>query len=436
MSGGGGASGGESGAAGASPDPDEIVSIGAAHSNTCAILGDGSLHCWGGGSFGTLGYGNTDSLGDDEPASAAGPISVTTTPGVRTRQVAVGGGHVCALLSNGAVMCWGFANWGQTGHGNASTVGDNELPSSVSPVKLSPTPGVVATQLAAGAYYTCALLSDDSLTCWGNNVDGQLGYGNQVPIGTTEYPMAAGPVSVTDVPGLKVLQVATGVAHTCVLLSDHSVKCWGRNSDGQLGYGDQVVRGDNELPSSYGAVSVTTKPGVVVTSLALGSYHTCAVLSDGTGKCWGRGADGQLGYGNQTSIGDTELPSSVGDISVSATAGAKVEQLVAGYLHTCALLSDGSIQCWGGASNGQLGGGNTQVIGDNELPSSVSPVSVTKSAGVLGAALASGSDHVCALLTDNSLTCWGFGYSGQTGYGVAGLIGDTELPSSVAPVPF
>src|SRR5262249_21570497 len=156
--------------------------------------------------------------------------------------------------------------------------GDNELPSSVGPVSVTTTPGATVKELAAGSAHTCALLSDGSVKCWGYAFGGEPGNGNKVHIGDNEMPSSVGPRSLTTVPGVTVEALRTGADHTCTLLSDGSVKCWADNSSGQLGYGTTHIIGDNELPSSVGAVSITTTPAVTVKSLTGGGLHTCAPL--------------------------------------------------------------------------------------------------------------------------------------------------------------
>jgi alpha-tubulin suppressor-like RCC1 family protein len=199
---------------------------------------------------------------------------------------------------------------------------------------------------------------------------------NTERIGDDELPSSVGPVSVTETPGVTPVGVAAGDFHTCALLSDGSVKCWGSTLDGELGYGNKTRIGDNELPSSVGPVSVTATPGVTVTTLAAGFDHNCVLLSDGSAKCWGANVFAELGYGNLENIGDNELPSSVGPVSVTATPGVTVTAFTGGYGHTCALLSDRSVKCWGDNRFGQLGYGNTETLGDNELPPSVGPVAI------------------------------------------------------------
>ena len=155
-------------------------------------------------------------------------------------------------------------------------------------------------QLSAGGNHTCALLDTGFMRCWGYNGSGQLGYGNDV------NPWAPG----TDVAtGGKVLQMATGSDHTCALLNNGSIKCWGYNANGQLGYNG----GGNLNAPSATAMDLS---GATAYRVSTGSNHTCALLSTGAARCWGLNGFGQLGYGHTNSIGDNELPALSGDIKV------------------------------------------------------------------------------------------------------------------------
>jgi alpha-tubulin suppressor-like RCC1 family protein len=205
-------------------------------------------------------------------------------------------------LTAGGVRCWGFNEYGQLGYGHTNNIGDNETPASVGYVNL----GGTAVQLGAGAEHTCARLEDGRVKCWGRNGDGQLGYGHDFDIGDNETPASAGYVDV----GGPVLQLAAGARHTCALLSGGRVRCWGRNVDGQLGYGFGSYIGDDETPASAGDVDV----GGVVVQLSAGSYHTCAQLDTGRVRCWGRNTSGELGYGHTNPIGTFEPAMVAGDV--------------------------------------------------------------------------------------------------------------------------
>ena len=201
------------------------------------------------------------------------------------------------------------------------------------------------------------------------------------------------PVSVTGLIG--VTAITAGLDHTCALLSAGTVHCWGWNADGELG------NGTNAGPQTCGASACSTVPVSVggltgVTAISAGYDLTCAVLSGGTVQCWGTNTDGQLGNGTNT---DSNVP-----VSVTGLTG--VTAISAGA--TCALLSAGTVQCWGYNKYGQLGNGTN--TGSNV------PVSVTGLTGVT--AISAGyAKHACALVSDKAIQCWGDNEYGQLGNG-------------------
>jgi alpha-tubulin suppressor-like RCC1 family protein len=159
--------------------------------------------------------------------------------------------------------------------------------------------------------------------------------------------------------------VSAGEHHSCALLGTGAVRCWGNNEAGQLGYATTNPIGDDELPSAAGDVVVGG--GAVQISTAHGM--TCALLATGAVRCWGQGDGGALGYGNTRSVGDDESPASVGDVNV----GAPVAEVSAGGSHTCALLGNGNVRCWGfgGAAFGYL---RSDAIGDDEAPATAGDI--------------------------------------------------------------
>jgi len=263
--------------------------------HTCALMRAGTVRCWGHGGFGQLGYGNTNTIGDNENPATAGDVPV----GGQVVQVAAGWYHTCALLDTGAVRCWGYNGNGQLGYGNTNPIGDNEAPASAGDVNV----GGLVVHISAGRDHTCALLNTGAVRCWGYNGFGQLGYGNTNQIGDNETPASAGDVAV----GGPVGQLVTGGYHTCARLNTGGVRCWGANFYGQLGYGNTNDIGDNETPASAGDVSLGGIAGPITT----GYGHVCARLDTGGARCWGRNYFGELGYGHTNHIGDNELPASV-----------------------------------------------------------------------------------------------------------------------------
>ena len=228
--------------------------------------------------------------------------------------------------------------------------------------------------------------------------------------------------------GRTAMAISSGISHTCALLNDGNVRCWGVGFSGQLGYASTANIGDDETPDTVGPVNVGL--GRTGIGIAGGGTHTCAPLNDGTVRCWGNAVNGQLGYGNTENIGDNETPGSVGtvDLGLGRTSAA----LAGGEGHTCALLDNGTIRCWGANNSGQLGYGNTTYIGDNETPGFAGPVDL----GLRDTAVAVtvGNVHTCALQTDGAVRCWGLNSSGQLGYANTQSIGDNEAPGSAGPV--
>lgn len=324
-------------------------------------------------------------------------------------QIVAGGDHTCALLATGAVRCWGTNYDGQLGYAHTEHIGDNETPASSGDVQL----GGTAIQLAAGSYHTCALLDSGAVRCWGRGSYGQLGYGDTNNIGDDEHPAVAGDVFV----GAPTLQLTAGEHHTCVLLVTGAVRCWGAGWRGQLGYGDTSDIGDDELPASAGDVDV----GGTVVHITAGNMHTCALLNNGTIRCWGAGWNSQLGHGGVEDIGDDESPASAGDVPVGGTA----IQLAAGGQHTCALLDNAALRCWGDNHYGQLGYGNQIPVGHDNIPSDAGDVPV----GRFVRQVAAGRHNTCAVLDTDTVRCWGEGSYGQLGYGNTYHIGDDEFPS-------
>jgi alpha-tubulin suppressor-like RCC1 family protein len=145
--------------------------------------------------------------------------------------------------------------------------------------------------------------------------------------------------------------LAAGARFSCARLDTGRVRCWGFAAYGQLGYGNTTDIGDNETPGSVGPVDLGA--GRTARAIAAGFYHACAILDQGQVHCWGRGYEGQLGYGNTDSIGDHDTPGSFGPVDLGA--GRSAVAITAGGYHTCAILDNGRVRCWGVGGYGQLG---------------------------------------------------------------------------------
>ncbi|HEX6275182.1 MAG TPA: hypothetical protein VFZ53_19215 [Polyangiaceae bacterium] len=386
-----------------------VVSIATAESHTCVALSTGAVACWGQSMNGETGYPGWRNIGDDEVPAVAGLVDV----GAPVRQVSAGEYATCALLHSGSVRCWGYGGYGQLGYGNGESIGDGEAPRTAGDVDV----GGPVRQIVTGHSHSCALLENGAVRCWGYG--GLLGYEHGSHVGDDETPAQAGDVNV----GGPVRSLAAGRFHTCALLESGAVRCWGLNSHGALGYGNELsVR----VPADAGDVNVGD---AIVVELVAGSDHTCARLTGGRVRCWGFAQAGILGYGNTEHVGDDETPASVGDVPV----GAPALRVTAGDVHTCVLTTEGAVRCWGQAWGGQTGHGNTTNIGDDELPSSVRNVEL----GGTVEMLSSGGNHNCAVLSESgSLRCWGSAEFGQLGYGNRNPVGDDESPASAGDVDY
>ena len=339
----------------------------------------------------------------------------------------------CVVTTSGGAKCWG-TNWsGQLGDGTTNW--------SATPVDVSGLTSGVA-QITMGYDHACALLTTGGIKCWGANYSGQLGTGttfqSYVPV---------------DVSGLTsgVAQVSAGFYHTCALMTNGGVKCWGQGGNGALGNGTfggalmpvnvsglsgvvQISGGYNHHCAltaaggvkcwgynSYGEVgngTFTSGVGVPVdvngltsgvAQISAGGLHTCAVTISGGAKCWGYNYEGALGTGTHTLSSPYGIATPV-DV-VGLTTG--VAQLTAGYT-SCALTTSGGVKCWGSNYYGSLGNGTMHQSPPYGIPTPVDVNGLTSGVAQVRAT----TYHACALTVSGVTKCWGFNYYGQVGNGI------------------
>ena len=273
------------------------------------ILDDGSVKCWGHNGRGQLGYGDTQSRGDGADEMGDNLPTVDLGLGRSAKFIASGGEHTCAILEDGGVKCWGRNDEGQLGYGDIQHRGDGagEMGDNLEAVYFTPT----VKTIAAGRTHTCALLYDGSVKCWGGNTKGQLGLGDTQNRGAGAGEMGDNLPTVDLGPGRSAKSIATRHEHVCAILDDDSVKCWGGNDYGQLGYGDTQNRGDGAGEMGDNLPSVDLGPGRSAKFISASKLHTCVQLDDGSVKCWGGNNYGQLGLGNTQNRGDA--PHEMGD---------------------------------------------------------------------------------------------------------------------------
>ena len=312
------------------------VQISAANGDvhTCAVLESGKVSCWGSNDHGQCGIGEvSESVGgtsnENLPVLALDPAD----PEMRALHVSAGGEHSCALLAvGGRVTCWGAGSSGQLGYGQAS---DRPAPGGSVPI------GEPAFQVMAGSNHTCALLDRGRVRCWGRNSYGGLGYGHAITIGDDETPEAALtlPRPRGDQPlggdaqlgggGVEQITSIVDAQAVCARFGDGTVRCWGQNDRGQLGYGHTQSDGDLFPPDrlAFRQVGVRPEGGDVPLggfAVALADGGRCALVRpEGALSsaplalyCWGTNLDAQLGLPTAFPSGSSiQTPVEMGPVS-------------------------------------------------------------------------------------------------------------------------
>lgn len=342
----------------------------------CAVLNDGKLKCWGSNNNGILGIGGSG-------GTTRVPMEVDLGSGRTAKSVSVGIDFACAILDDDSLKCWGNNQYGQLGIGDQTS---RNAPAG--PVNLGS--GRTAKAVVCAEYNTCALMDDGNIKCWGIlQYSGYWKYcagcGNS---GRIETPRSD---AIDLGTGRTAKVMARGKFHTCAILDDDSLKCWGLNADGNLGIGS-TNRNAGWLPEQVSAISL----GAVPTSVSIGrnGQTSCAILTGVAVKCWGLNHVGQLGDGTITR---RTTPTDV-DLGAGYTA----KMIESSSLTTCAILSDDSIICWGSNSDGEFGTGHT-------LTDSTGKTTVPLPAGrtAKSISLYNANYGPCAVLDDDTVWCWG-----------------------------
>ncbi|MFO0754996.1 MAG: EGF domain-containing protein [Byssovorax sp.] len=384
----------------------------------CGIRTGGGLSCWGSDSRAALGLGYNSDRNDPTPignettwdrvevqlddgcairkngdlycwgrnvsgqigdgTQVTRPLPVSIGAGKTWKRVVVGRTHTCGIATDAGtdtLFCWGQDANGELGNGPGVTP-------SLMPAAINATPGNASpwSELAAGLNHTCAVRKDGTLWCWGRNAAGQLGDGT-----LTSRPDPKQVVGASDW-----VDVAASGDFTCGLRANGALYCWGRNDSAQLGLGD--VNSPVSSPQKVG--------NGFYSAVDTGSNHACAVATNGGLWCWGRNASGELGLGN--SQGPVLLPAQVGsDLDWSRPS-------IGQGTFSCALKVNGDLYCWGTGSYGQLGQGNLSSFNaPQKVPSVLAWTRVSL-----------GNDHTCGVQGDGRLSCWGASYSAQLGSGL------------------
>lgn len=358
-------------------DGGQIISMALGGQHSCVVRAGGEIFCWGKGRAGQLGVGSYP-FTQSTPAPLATPINAV--------QVSAGYQFTCAVDANNSQWCWGANSSGQLGLGHETT-------------QHSPQQGIGVSSIgpnAMGHWHGCAQLPDNTASCWGWNNRGQLGNGvvgdGAGDGGQMPYPNPAPVLGLTDVQ-----QVALGHFHSCAMLGNGTVYCWGYNGWGEIGNGD------------FGGTTPVPSPALVVNlndavQIAAGDQFTCARRAGDTLACWGKNGAGQYGNANEST---SPSPTDVTTID-------NVKDMALGRRHACAIRGDRTLWCWGDNAEGQVGDGSG--IDQNAPQHILDDVEH----------VALGDFHSCAARTDGSVWCWGLGDDGRLGQG--------EVTSSDVPV--
>lgn len=355
-------------------DPVDVV---AGYHHACALLSDGAVFCWGDNTLGEVG---------DSGLAPSIPVPIHVKLPGRAVQITAGGGmmnnqqggHSCALMEDGTVQCWGSDAFNQLGLG----VNDFNDPFP------QPVVGVVnAVKVEAGGAHTCALKKSGDLLCWGRNNNGQIGTG--VTSSSVQTPTSV----LTNV-----RDMALGHEHTCAIRNTDGLYCWGNNYAGMLGTADPMT---NTKP-----MPVQVLPPMV-DQVSLGQSHTCARVGNEL-YCWGADYQSQTGLGNFTTVDKPTL------VTVPDVRTFDVGNVFSGSVSGDA----GEVRMWG---YGPMGNGKN----DETTPA------LNGLSGVFKLSLGGGygqEGFACAILMSKQMVCWGFDAQGQVGDGPDNSDKPTPVP--------
>ena len=354
----------------------DAAAVATGENHTCALHQSGTVSCWG--------SDRDDQIGIPDSAASVVPVQIE---GIKDAVwIATGNGHTCAVHQDGTISCWGYNRVGALGNRQAY---EGENLSTPTPVRVE---GITdATAVTASSSYTCALHRAGTISCWGNNSDGQLGSGQT----GEELEESAVPVQVADI--TDAIAIASSQWHSCALHRAGTISCWGNNWRAPLGNGQN----SEELEESAVPVQVADITDAI--AIATGKRHSCALREDGTIACWG-GDEGFGLFGETSEFQDTgqlgtfPVPVQVTDITDAVA-------IATGEDYSCALHQNGEISCWGYNLWGRLGNGQSGAE-ESDTPVEVAGISNAKD-------IAAGRFATCVLLESGSISCWGHGNLGQ-----------------------
>ncbi len=348
-----------------------FVEVAAGQFSTCALNSIGEVYCWGTELVGQLGNG-IEPTTDYSNFSIHSPslVQLPDNTSAVSISASTGNNHRCAILNNSDTVCWGSNNWGQLGDGTACYVSGGEgyeLPGDntgicsdssndgddsgkFTPVIVQFPDNKSAISISPGNQFTCAVMTDNSLYCWGKNDLLQLGQGNSNAVN--------GIPTLVSLPGDRtVASVAAGGDSTCAISMDHNVYCWGAGGEGQLGDGSNDT---NSVPGL-----VTLEEGEIPMAITAGNAFYCILLDTGAAKCWGTNWHGGLGDGGALDMFNNGISR---QLPTNVSGNHSFIGIESGLQNTCAIKANGSAYCWGRPYDGSLGNGMMGNTGQINYP--------------------------------------------------------------------
>eukprot|EP01083_Nonionella_stella_P068483 181840_1 len=383
------------------------------HDHGCILGRNQAAKCWGNNFNGRLGYGDENHRGDQALEMGNRLPVVDLGSNFTPMQIVTGAYHTCALSTNNAVKCWGNNYYMQLGYGDNVDRGKapNQMGDYLPEIDL----GLGFTPIQLGfsnsAAHTCAISDANKLKCWGMNYDtqvGRSGSGSLMGQWLTETELGS---------GFAPTEVVLGWWFTCALSANYNVKCWGDGQFGQLGYGDASGRGGSGTMGDS-LPNIDLGSDFVPIQITAGSDHVCALSTTKTVKCFGRNEKGQLGYEHTNNIGDG--PNEMGDDLPIVDLGSSFipMQIETGHWHTCAVSTAYKAKCWGNSQYGQLGYSDRLTRGSsaNQMGDKLPEIDLGSNFEVQN--IIPGRYYTCAVSTTNKVKCWGQNaIYGMLGYG-------------------
>lgn len=460
-----------------------VKSIAVSAVNTCVVLDNDRVKCFGSATSGSLGNSSqTEPLGDSPSETGDSLPYVDLGTGRTVKKITGGSYHYCAILDNDKLKCWGNNSRAQLGLGDKDYRGNEagEMGDALPYVDVGT--GRTVKDVAAGYYTTCAILDNDQLKCWGDR--NYTAYGRSGYQGDTPTEMGDGLPYIDLGAGYTAKKIFSGpqALHFCVILNTNETRCFGSNGFGQLALGSSKSWGNKASEVGDQIPLVDLGNSVTAESISIDRYNTCFLLNDKSAKCvgenrsvkasiqlshqgddpdelgdktpefsvgkpildvissrtgagvittegkirnWGYGSYGRLGYGNGSDVGERigEVGSALKDVDLGTDKTAK--KVVATNENKCAILNDDKVKCYGRGIYGSLGNGpDGSHIGNSTATTGDNMPYVDLGTGRTVVDIAAGTAHYCALLDNEKVKCWGHGGQGRLGLGDGGHRGN------------